>query len=376
MAGSNSQPLQKQNDAAACVAAESGASVAKQETSAELLAQLRAKLDRGAEDPQIFLLRLQHSLGISSLSFGLGTAALITIFVGGSFLLADVQNANVLGELGSILFFATSLGMLTGFFRSLIYGAVEDLYSLKGVLPLSENELEKLSRKISTTSQFRQLAQVAIALVAGLVHSYFLGNYNSPTPLAISTSVATVLLWIGMLMALPQLIENARLFSKLGRIANPDLLRPSRHAAFGSAALRPGLTVIGLISAYGLLFLGAVSRAFAPIGFAMGLSIFALVGLIALPLRGIRLRIRETREGALQDLDGRLARLPLDKVAAADAKELQEIDLLLDMRERVAQAPGWPFDVNGVKRILFYIVLPPLTWAAAALVEMMIESAL
>jgi hypothetical protein len=49
------------------------------------------------------------------------------------------------------------------------------------------------------------------------------------------------------------------------------------------------------------------------------------------------------------------------------------MDTILDMRERVAQAPGWPLDLAGVRRILLYIVLPPLTWAAAALVEMFID---
>ena len=51
------------------------------------------------------------------------------------------------------------------------------------------------------------------------------------------------------------------------------------------------------------------------------------------------------------------------------------MDTLLDMRERVAHAPGWPMDLAGVRRILLYVVLPPLTWAAAALVEMLIDSA-
>ncbi|MEM9396834.1 MAG: hypothetical protein AAF991_05095 [Pseudomonadota bacterium] len=371
MTGSHPQLPEKRQDAA-----DRGTPVSELETGPEILAKIRSGLEEDAKEPRIFLLRLQDSLRIASTAFGLTTAIVVFAFLGTAFLLADIPSPNVLAELGSILFFASSMGMLAGFFRSLIYGAVDDLRSLRGVLPLSDEELERLAKRIPGRSRFRQVAQVFIAIIAGLVHCYFLGNFSSPTPLAISTTITTVLLWVGMMTTLPQLFENARLFSKLGRIANPDLLRPSRHAAFGSAALRPGLTVIGLISAYGLLFLGDVSRAFAPIGFTMGLSIFALVGLVALPLRGIRLRIRETRERALRELDSRLALLPVDNVAGAAANELQEIDLLLDMRERVAQAPGWPFDLNGVKRILFYIVLPPLTWAAAALVEMMIESAL
>jgi len=94
-----------------------------------------------------------------------------------------------------------------------------------------------------------------------------------------------------------------------------------------------------------------------------------------MPLRGIRRRIRETRTAALQQLDARYDAISRDGLTSAEPQQLSAMDTLLDMRERVAQAPGWPMDLAGVRRILLYVVLPPLTWAAAALVEMLIDSA-
>ena len=91
---------------------------------------------------------------------------------------------------------------------------------------------------------------------------------------------------------------------------------------------------------------------------------------------GIRVRIRETRQESLAALDARIESLDIGDVANASVKVMDEMDTVLDMRERVARAPGWPLDLAGVRRILLYIVLPPLTWAAAAIVEMLIDSAL
>ena len=101
----------------------------------------------------------------------------------------------------------------------------------------------------------------------------------------------------------------------------------------------------------------------------------SLVGIVALPLRGIRRRIREARTAALTQLDAQYDAISQGGLTAAEPQQLSAMDTVLDMRERVAQAPGWPMNLAGVRRILLYVVLPPLTWAAAALVEMLIDAA-
>jgi hypothetical protein len=108
----------------------------------------------------------------------------------------------------------------------------------------------------------------------------------------------------------------------------------------------------------------------------IAVTVFSLSFIVILPLRGIRRRIAQQRGAILLRLDQRLDPLTGADIANAGAEQLFELDALLDMRERVAAAPAWPLDLAGVRRILLYIVLPPLTWAAAALVEMAIDNAL
>lgn len=100
-----------------------------------------------------------------------------------------------------------------------------------------------------------------------------------------------------------------------------------------------------------------------------------LLGIVLLPMRGIRKRVQSTRGELLATLDRRLEALNSSDLGAASPETLRDMDTILDMRERVAQAPSWPVDLAGVRRILLYIVLPPLTWSAAALVELVIDNA-
>jgi len=131
-----------------------------------------------------------------------------------------------------------------------------------------------------------------------------------------------------------------------------------------------------LLCAYALLFLGGDNPLAGPVLIGVVGGLLPLIGIVALPLRSIRRRIREQRASTLEALDVRLDGITKGEIATADANALFQLDAELDMRERVARAPSWPFDVDALKRILLFTVLPPLTWAAAAIVEMMIDSLL
>jgi hypothetical protein len=40
------------------------------------------------------------------------------------------------------------------------------------------------------------------------------------------------------------------------------------------------------------------------------------------------------------------------------------------------QVPEWPFDIGLLARLLLYLILPPLTWVGAALIENLVDSVL
>ena len=52
---------------------------------------------------------------------------------------------------------------------------------------------------------------------------------------------------------------------------------------------------------------------------------------------------------------------------------MNTLEVLLQRRERVSNAATWPIDVGFLQRFLFYIIIPPLAWVGAALVEFVID---
>lgn len=336
--------------------------------------EISVKLANRAAAAEVPLLRMQRMSRLPPLAFGLLFGALIVLGMLSPVLGRSVSAALFNDVLGSALFFGISLGIIAGFSRPVFKGAAQDLQELADVIPWSQDSIDTASRALSRLTLSQVWRAVAVACAAGIGHSYLLEIQLSSLQFALPQFIAIILLWIGMFLTVPPLILNAVLFSQLGQLAKPDLLRPSRHAAFGAAALRPALLMTGLLCAYALLFLGGDNPLDGPVLIGVLGGVVPLIGIIALPLRGIRRRIREQRQATLAALDARLDGITQGDIATADADALFQLDAVLDMRERVARAPSWPFDVDALKRILLFTVLPPLTWAAAAIVEMMIDS--
>jgi len=326
-----------------------------------------------AYSPELPLLRLLRRSRLPAWVFGLLWGLLLFAVMMTPFAALTMTPEQQREVLSSALFFSASFAIITGGAGPVFYGAADDLRRLVPVLSLPEAECERIARGLIRATRSQVLSTLAAGALLGFVHSWLLGVQRLPVYVMLPQCAGTVMLWIFMNMTLAKLFINARVFSRLGALADPDLLRPSRHAAFGSAALRPALFLIGTLCAYVLLFIGDAEPVDGAVFLGALLSLVMLFAIVALPLRGIRQRITERRHETLRELDARLEAYAAANLAALAPDDLRDMDTILDMRERVAQAPGWPLDLAGVRRILLYIVLPPLTWAAAALVEMFID---
>jgi hypothetical protein len=326
-----------------------------------------------SRSPELPLLRLLRRSRLPSWVFGFLWGLLLFAVMMTPFAALTMTPDQQREVLNSALFFSASFAIITGGAGPVFYGAADDLRRLIPVLALPEAECENIARGLVRATRSQVLRTLAFGALLGLLHSWLLGVQRLPLYVMLPQFAGTVMLWIFMNMTLAKLFINARVFSRLGALADPDLLRPSRHAAFGSAALRPALFLIGTMCAYVLLFIGDATPIDGAVFLGATLSLGALFAIVTLPLRGIRRRITERRQEILRELDARLEAYSAADLAAVPPHDLRDMDTILDMRERVAQAPGWPLDLAGVRRILLYIVLPPLTWAAAALVEMFID---
>jgi len=62
-----------------------------------------------------------------------------------------------------------------------------------------------------------------------------------------------------------------------------------------------------------------------------------------------------------------------ENVAAGGIEKLLP---LLNYRREIAQHSTWPFDIGNLTTLLFYLIIPPLTWVGAALIENLVNLAM
>jgi len=80
-----------------------------------------------------------------------------------------------------------------------------------------------------------------------------------------------------------------------------------------------------------------------------------------LPLWGVHRALWTQRKQRLAELQVSINR--------CDRRDIVRLDALVEHRHRVAAMSTWPFDLQLLSRTLFYLVIPPLAWVGAALVE-------
>lgn len=340
---------------------------------------MSAALRARAQAPQLALLRVHRASRLPPWLFGILCGLATTIVVISPLWFGatgDVDGGNLL-SVGC--FFGLSLGIIAAVTPRVFPAAVADLERLGPVLDLTDDERALVARALVRMPHARALQVAVLGLVLGIAHSALLGQLALPPAVAFTETLGTAALWIAMFLVLMPLLQNASLFSALGARCRPDLLAPARLAPFGATALRPTLFVVGLQAVYPVLVLFSDQTLAAPTLIGLLVSLSGMVGLFFLPLRGVRRRIASRRSEALVRLDARIGALR-DTVgtdyAAAPLETLRNLEALLALRTRIAAVSSWPLDLAGVRRVLLYVVLPPLTWAMAAVVELVIDRTL
>lgn len=102
------------------------------------------------------------------------------------------------------------------------------------------------------------------------------------------------------------------------------------------------------------------------------------VGLAMLPTWDVRQRIRAEKNAELDRVRAAMDGTPgalAGSSMAAHAAELRGV-ALLEYRDKVAAVREWPFDASGLRRLAFYVLIPPLGWLGGALVERVVDRVL
>lgn len=159
-----------------------------------------------------------------------------------------------------------------------------------------------------------------------------------------------------------------------------DLLDLTPLHRLGRIGLRTALTWIGGLSLYALLesvfpFSSVVHAWYTVIVpfFAVTL-IVASIGLL-IPVRGVRTRIRQAKQLALNQIDADLRVERKSRLEDGSRNSGYVLDLVA-YRSFVEGVREWPFDSGMLVRFFVYTLIPVGSWLGAALVERLVDTAL
>jgi len=111
------------------------------------------------------------------------------------------------------------------------------------------------------------------------------------------------------------------------------------------------------------------AAAYVPGLLATGVPILLLA---ARPVWPVHRRIAATKREALARVQEEIDALaPPGQALPADLPTLAP---LLTYRRELQAAPEWPFDLGVMARLAFYLIIPPLTWVGAALIENVVNA--
>jgi hypothetical protein len=286
--------------------------------------------------------------------------------------------ANGQVRLGICLFFASVNATAMVGTMSIIARSQLALDQLRPLLGMDDEQFGHLRAALSGAPA-RQLWLISIiSLGIGALHSVLINSTGSGAEISIpiiGSSLGTMLTWFIQVHAINALVRNAHMFTRLGREnLLLDVLRPEQLAPFGMLALLPSLMLMGTQLYYPLLSLNGQFNVFGTLpGFL--LTLISAIYLLLRPAWPVHVHMREAKTSLLASTEAAIARwreTNPDRNFTPDA--VGELLPILAFREHVRALPDWPFNLGLLGRWLFYIVIPPLTWMLAALMENFIDT--
>ncbi len=266
-------------------------------------------------------------------------------------------------------FFVCSVAYIVPVFHYITDRTQQTLDSLRRFASGSAPSLEVDVRDRSLSWTVRTLS-VGIGL--WLVQSWFLaGGLNgmlyelTANPIRFALAVGPLPVWVTMCVAMSALFRNAVLFRSVSRELDIRILEPDSYMPIGTMAVTSTLVVLGALGLLSIMWLGG------PVNWWTTLPALAffsplVILLLLVPVLPVHRQLKQQRAQAVADAQEALRQAQQGSVEARAAA--------LSLRREVSRLPTWPFDVPAITRFVSYAIIVPLTWAGAALIEILVNA--
>jgi hypothetical protein len=276
------------------------------------------------------------------------------------------------------LFFSLIIAYIIPVFSFITARAEEALRELMPLFPAdSETPPEDRLRTVSLRTLLLQslggtlLGLGHLSFIRGSIAQMLQDSLNSLT--ALITTFGTVLVWVVMFTVISMLVQQAVLFAKLGAKIHISLLNTQALVPFGRVAIYSSLAIIGALAMFPLMNLDSRFEMAEGLPGAVA-TIGPLIMIFFIPVWPLHRRLSALKQEALKALSVRLEScLGDDDDTQPPTEKMADLTVLLAYRREISQVSTWPFDFSSMTRLSLYLVIVPLTWAGAALIERLVD---
>ncbi len=226
--------------------------------------------------------------------------------------------------------------------------------------------LEELSGKtFRVEADWIRYSILVLGSVMGLVYGLWDFRMARDVPVDYQIMENTLKFGNGLVWASNGLLLSWRLYFathcvRIGRHINIDLHRADQLRPLGRVGSLDVFGVMGILALSPLQSLSSDFRwEYYEAAFAIGIP--GAIALFFLPMLGVRQAVRRAKQERLAEVDSQLK--------ALSTGDLSEVNTLLDYRSHLKEVPEWPVDTRLISRVLLYLIVPPLAWVGAAIVE-------
>lgn len=278
------------------------------------------------------------------------------------------------------LFFSLIIAYIVPVFSFITAKCQEALHDLKPILSLDDAAFAQAMARLDSATARRMLQCAGFGAVMGCVHiSLIRGSpagawrESFASMSGALTSIGTLLVWIVMTTVIFTLIEQSIQFGRLGRHANVALLDTRALRPFARVAIISSLAVIGSLALFPLIGLEGGQNLMESLPGAVAI-VGPLLVMLIIPVWPVHRRLAALKAQMLAELNERI-RNQLDDCGTLnpDAGNFQTMLSLLQYRHELDRVSTWPFDLGNLTTFAFYLIIPPLTWVGAALIENLVD---
>lgn len=281
-------------------------------------------------------------------------------------------------EWPAALFFCVILAYIVPVFDFITRRTEEALDALAPQLTVSSETLAKIRSGISEKPSTWLVINASMGVLLWLLQSWLLAGSVATMGRTMTQSITMLSLvlgplpvWLFMTCAIHALVDNARLFRALTRRIRIDPLDTRALTPFGSMAVSSTLAVIGSQAAFPILWLGPQTDPWTTIPGLIATTV-PLLYLFLAPILPIHVALRAEKHRELSRVQEEInAKRHASSESGGSASEAMAP--LLIYRREVAGSPEWPINLSLLARLGLYLIIVPLTWIGAALIEQIVD---